>query len=195
MKNKYLCIMDYQEFIEDLLLSTKRDGIEEVIDWLKSEDNFYEVPAAWRNHDNVAGGLAFHSFLVYMEAMEDWHMRSPEFKEKYPRDSVILATILHDVCKKDVYYIDDNGRPQRREENMKKGHGLRSVHLLEEHGLTLTDDEKNAIWWHMGPWSIEKTDFPDEFYEAQKDPFCKLVHQADYRAANKSTAQKSKKRF
>lgn len=56
MKNK-------ERFIE-LLRSTKREGIEELIAWLETTD-FYIAPASTRFHGNYEGGLLEHSLNVY----------------------------------------------------------------------------------------------------------------------------------
>ena len=55
--------------IDNLLLSTNRPGIENVIAHLHHDgDAFYNVPASTKFHDNFPGGLAKHSMDVYLEA-------------------------------------------------------------------------------------------------------------------------------
>ena len=120
--------------IIELLRSTNRPGIENVIAWLDTKPSFYEASGARIHHDNVKGGLAYHTLKVYHLAKADWDSRDAAFKKKYPLESVIISALLHDVCKKDVYYIDADGKPAWNIENHRKGHGLRSVHLLEELG-------------------------------------------------------------
>jgi uncharacterized protein (TIGR02452 family) len=95
-----------------------------------------------------------------------------------------------------VYYIDADGIPQWNEENHRKGHGLRSVHLLEELGLSLTPDERMAIWWHMGVRNeMSKDDYPEENAIAMKDPFCQLIQNADHMAAKSSDKDAEKRRI
>ena len=141
---------DNRTKIIELLRSTNRSGMENVIAWLDTDPSFYVASGARIHHDNVIGGLAAHSLRVYNLAKADWESCDKAFKTKYPLESIIISALLHDVCKKDVYYIDADGNPTWNEENHRKGHGLRSVHLLEEQGLELTPDERMAIWWHMG---------------------------------------------
>ena len=170
-----------------LLRSTNRPGIEKVIAWLDTKPSFFEASGARVHHDNVIGGLASHSLKVYEHARADWESRDNSFKSKYPLESIIISALLHDVCKKDVYYIDADGIPQWNEENHRKGHGLRSVHLLEELGLSLTPDERMAIWWHMGAGNeMSQPDYPQEYAIAMQDPFCQLIHEADHMAAKQS---------
>ena len=123
---------DNRTEIIELLRSTNRPGIEDVIVWLDTAPSFFEASGARIHHDNVVGGLASHSLKVYEHARADWESRDDAFKTKYPFESIIISALLHDVCKKDVYYIDADGIPQWNEENHRKGHGLRSVRLLEE---------------------------------------------------------------
>lgn len=182
--------------IIELLRSTNRPGIDNVIAWLDTEPSFYEASGARIHHDNVKGGLAYHTLKVYHLAKADWDSRDAAFKAKYPLESVIISALLHDVCKKDVYYIDANGNSTWNEENHRKGHGLRSVHLLEEQGLELTQDERMAIWWHMGAGNeMSQPDYPEEYAIAMQDPFCQLIHNADYLAAKESDKEKKEARF
>ena len=182
--------------IIELLRSTNLPGIDNVIAWLDTEPSFYEASGARIHHDNVKGGLAYHTLKVYHLAKADWDSRDAAFKAKYPLESVIISALLHDVCKKDVYYIDADGNPKWNEENHRKGHGLRSVHLLEEQGLELTQDERMAIWWHMGAGNeMSQPDYPEEYAIAMQDPFCQLIHNADYMAAKESDKEKKEARF
>ena len=187
---------DIRKEIIDLLRSTQRPGIENVIAWLDTDPSFYVAAGARIHHDNVIGGLASHSLRVYKLAKADWESRDKAFKTKYPLESIIISALLHDVCKKDVYYIDAEGLPQWNEENHRKGHGLRSVHLLEELGLSLTPDERMAIWWHMGVRNeASKDDYPEENAIAMKDPFCQLIQSADHMAAKSSDKAAEKRRI
>jgi len=180
--------------IVELLRSTHRKGIENLINWLGSEPSFFEVPAAVRHHDNFRHGLAIHSLAVYNEALALWEKRSDDFKKAYPIESLIIATILHDVCKKDVYYIGKDGQPHDKQANRAKGHGLRSVQLLEEQGLELTEAERQAIWWHMGSHEASKDKYP-ELYQAsiRNGSFPALCHKADSDAAKKAETVKYEK--
>ena len=187
---------DNRTKIIELLRSTNRAGIENVITWLDTEPSFFKASAAHVHHDNVLGGLAQHSLNVFRHAKEDWETRDDAYKKKYPFESVIISALLHDVCKKDVYYIDAEGLPQWNEENHRKGHGLRSVRLLEELGLSLTPDERMAIWWHMGVRNeASKDDYPEENAIAMKDPFCQLIQSADHMAAKSSDKAAEKRRI
>ena len=58
-----------EEFIE-LLRSTKREGIENLLNFLEKSD-FYTAPASTRFHGNYDGGLLDHSLNVY-DCLKDY---------------------------------------------------------------------------------------------------------------------------
>lgn len=104
-----------EEFIE-LLRSTKREGIENLLNFLEKSD-FYTAPASTRFHGNYEGGLLEHSMKVY-----------EIFKEKIkasglstPEDTVIIAPLLHDICKTNYYKVDYRNA-KMQEENGRKFH-------------------------------------------------------------------------
>ncbi|MBR4260835.1 MAG: hypothetical protein IKQ33_02635, partial [Clostridia bacterium] len=53
-----------EEFIE-LLRSTKREGIEELIKFIEDKTDFYTAPASTRYHGSFESGLLEHSMKVY----------------------------------------------------------------------------------------------------------------------------------
>ena len=111
-----------------LLRSTNREGIDAVIDYLCKSDFFR---ARCHSHHRVAGGLARHSLEACQFALS--HRRG------LSRDSVILGTLLHDVCTS--HHRDAMGF---------HGHGRRSVGILSDVcGLSLTAEEAGAIKCHM----------------------------------------------
>lgn len=191
--------MNYEQTICELLRSTRRKGIEETIAWLKSGNSYFEAAASSTSHDNWRGGLASHSWEVYEQGISDWESRDEAFKQQYPRESVILATLLHDVFKKDVYVIAEDGFPTKNKDVRALGHGHRSAELLKEAGLELTHEEYMAIWWHMGEHELKekeykplkKNPYQKEYEEAMGHPFCQLVHHAD-KHAEKASIQRSR---
>ena len=72
-----------ERFIE-LLRSTKREGIEKLIDFLEKTD-FFTAPASTRFHSSYEGGLLQHSLNVY-DCLSTSEPRSETF-----RNSRLLA--------------------------------------------------------------------------------------------------------
>lgn len=169
-----------KERIISLLRSTKREGMDNVINYLE-ENDFYEIPSSLRRHHNWDGGLAQHCIGVYN--------RLTMTGENLPKDSKIITSLLHDICKARKIYKDKNGKwRERKEEELHiPGHGYRSVKILEKLGLNLTAEEKRAIRWHMGGWKIgERTkDEIRDFFATKRSDLWRLLHNADrYDARN-----------
>ena len=188
-------MMRKKEFVE-LLLSTKREGIENVIVQL-GKLGFFEAPASTKFHLSHPGGLLEHSMNVCNVAL---HIRdimigiNPELEERLPKESVILASLLHDVCKSDIYkpcisYKKNNeGKWDKIPgyevdyAGMPLGHGEKSVIMLQMWGLKLTLDEILAIRWHMTAWDLA---FQSPEQKANLNvakaqaPLCTIIRTAD----------------
>ena len=186
--------------IISLLRSTSRPGIDKVIEWLDIEKhNFFVVPAARLQHDNVKGGLAYHSLKVYQHAKAEWDSKDDGFKKKYPLDSVIISALLHDVCKKDVYSFDADGNPIKDRRRHALGHGHRSARLFDDLGFELTNAERMAIKWHMGKFELKYIENPSQgdktaCDKAMQEPFCILIHEADTEASKESLKEAKERR-
>ena len=164
-----------EEFLE-LLRSTKRDGIEDVITDIE-ELGFFTAPASAGHHLNVEGGLVLHSINTCKAALAIWEGMKPlepSLATEVKRDSIIIASLLHDVCKSDIYKRSVKKRKNALGQwedcegykvsykDFPMGHGEKSVILLLCSGLDLSDDEMLAIRWHMGAWGINMNSYEDE---------------------------------
>ena len=93
-----------ERFIE-LLRSTGRNGVEELIEDLEHM-GFFEAPASASHHLNTEGGLVEHSLNTCRAALAVWEgMKKvePSLETEVKRESIIIASLLHDVCKADMY--------------------------------------------------------------------------------------------
>lgn len=188
------------EFLS-LLRETKRDGIEDVIENLE-ELGFFKAPASTRFHLNVEGGLMEHSLNVCHVALrlrEVMIGMNDSLRERLPKDSVVIASLLHDVCKADIYkpttkrqkdfcgnWVDVPGYDVDYS-NFPLGHGEKSVILLLLDGLYLTDDEIMAIRWHMSAWDLpfQSNDIKANYNEAKNIcPLLALIQAADGLSSN-----------
>lgn len=132
-----------------LLHSTNRDGIENLINHI-TRMGYFEAPASLKHHRFI-GGLVSHSLETYHKAMR---LRDEKISEgvdpsQMPVESVIIAALMHDLCKADVLRYDPT---THRVYACKKSHGhsVRSVRQVDYSGFQLTSTEKEAILWHMG---------------------------------------------
>lgn len=169
-----------EEFIR-LLQETNREGMDQLIAFLKSSD-FFEAPASTRFHGAFAGGLLAHSMKVY----EILKTKTPD------SDSVRIIALLHDICKANFYKVDYRNAKNELgvwekvpyytvEDTIPFGHGEKSVMMLSEF-IKLTNEEKYAIRWHMGFTE------PKELYTTiglayKKYPIALLTHEADLEAS------------
>ena len=188
-----------EEFLE-LLRSTKRDGIEDVIPDLE-ELGFFTAPASAGHHLNVEGGLVLHSINTCKAALAIWEGMKPlepSLATEVKRDSIIIASLLHDVCKSDIYKRSVKKRKNALGQwedcegykvsykDFPMGHGEKSVILLLCSGLDLSDDEMLAIRWHMGAWGINMNSYEDErCYDTARAlyPLVSIIQTADGLAA------------
>lgn len=184
-----------QQFIEKLL-STGRDGMENTITHLERL-GFFVAPASTKFHLNVKGGLMQHSWNVCNTALmlrEQMIQMNPELEEKLPVDSVIIASLLHDVCKSNIYKDailnrkNDQGYWEKVSgyevdySSLPLGHGEKSVIMLLTLGLKMTRDEMLAIRWHMTAWELAFQS-PEQKFNLQmaRDtaPLCAIIQAAD----------------
>jgi predicted hydrolase (HD superfamily) len=139
--------------IKELLLSVKRKGMKELVDWLENESDYFTAPASTRFHEARKGGLANHCWNVYILLKE----KNERFNLKIPEESVIIAGLLHDLCKVNVYKDKKlkNGAlssiPYELKEDLPLGHSTKSIFIINRF-MELTKEEALMIRWHMS-WS------------------------------------------
>lgn len=157
------------EFIE-MLKSTEREGVDYVIEELERL-GFFEAPASAGHHLNVEGGLTLHSLNVAKASLAVWEGMKPlepSVEKEVTRDSIIIASLLHDVCKADIYrrsvrkrknalgQWEDSEGYKLTYKNFPMGHGEKSLVVVLCAGLELSDAEMLAIRWHMGAWGVNQ---------------------------------------
>lgn len=150
-------IFEQWETFKALLRKTQRQGVEEIIKWLDNTD-FKFAPASTKYHNNFRGGLLAHSLNVY------YHMYDMSNLLQFmalPEDTIILTSLLHDVCKVEFYQTSTRNVKNEQgqwvqvpyytvSEVRAWGHGCKSVIELQKHGLQLNDIEITMILNHMG---------------------------------------------
>ena len=189
-----------EEFV-NLLKTTQRDGVDGMIEGLEKL-GFFTAPASAGHHLNVAGGLTVHSLNVCKAALAVWEAMKPlepSLNADVSRESIIIASLLHDVCKADAYIPSVRKRRTRigtwedcegykmTFKNFPLGHGEKSLAVTLLSGIELTDAEMLAIRWHMGAWGVNTSSFEDmRSYDAARAlyPLVTIVQTADGLAAS-----------
>ena len=184
-----------KQLFTQLLMGTGRNGMEMVLDGIEKL-GFFKAPASAKHHLAEDGGLLQHSLNVYEQAIEiravQVHLH-PELESRIWPESVVIAGLLHDVCKAEVYRQVEKFRKDKDnrwekylayendQSHCPLGHGEKSVIRLLRMGLDLTEDEIYAIRWHMAGWDLsDYRESRDSFGKAcDKCPLLSIIIAAD----------------
>ncbi len=148
-----------EEFLEIYKSKITRAGSEALLKYL-SDSDFFTAPASTRFHLATEGGLVEHSVNVYhrlQKLIEDEY--GEDWEEMYSAESIAIVSLLHDICKIDMYTVDyrnvkTNGQWELKpyfaiDEKLPYGHGEKSVYIINGF-MRLSREEAMAINWHMG---------------------------------------------
>jgi hypothetical protein len=165
------------------------------ITFLKGTD-FYSAPSSASFHSNYEGGLLDHSLLVYAAAckLKNVYLElKPELASWLDDNSIIISTLLHDVCKTEFYKPKQKWKKDENDQwvsynsfeisdSFPIGHGEKSVIMLLAIGLKLTPEEMIAIRFHMGSWdgALLTNDVKYSYQSAMNEcPLLPLIQTAD----------------
>lgn len=195
---------------EKLLQGVKREGVKELLNFIRGSD-FYTAPASTRYHLAEEGGLLKHSLHVYDCLMKK--KENPVWKEALSDvsdDTVILVSLLHDLCKTYFYGEELKNRKTYDEEKVKAanprtvkrdangefiwetvpayvvddkyplGHGEKSVFFIMQF-VKLTMLEIAAIKHHMGAY-CDSSQWNTLGQAYEKYPLALALHESDLEA-------------
>ena len=153
-----------EKFLDIYSTYIKREGAQELLAWLTgTNSDFFTAPASTRYHSAYEGGLLEHSINVY-ECLRDYLARNKvrdEFGLSYSDETIAIVSMLHDLCKVNVYRVStrnvkDPATGQWKpmpyyefDDNLPYGHGEKSVYVISGF-MRLTREEAFAIRYHMG---------------------------------------------
>ncbi len=185
--------METKERIIELLKSTNRECIQSLIDYLLDE-GFFESPASSRFHGSYVGGLADHSLRVY-ELLSGWiaslkldtKASYGQMAIKIKPGNIIIAALLHDVCKIGAYVRTkaDDGWTNNR--NKEKGHAKLSLSRIKKF-IALDKLEEMMICYHMGLYGLH------EFQDKEGDLNGEYPLRGDHSKDDGMTKEESSKR-
>ncbi len=155
-----------EEFEKIFTENITREGAGSILEYLESTD-FFRAPASTRFHGSHPGGLLLHSLNVYY-CLKDYLARERAkelYRMDYSDETVAVVSLLHDVCKANVYkesfrnVKDENGVWQKVpsydfDDRMPYGHGEKSVYIINGY-MRLSREEAFAIRYHMGFSGLE----------------------------------------
>lgn len=181
---------------ENLLLATGREGMSDLLKFINDSD-FYSAPASSRFHGAHQGGLLEHSLQVNKDMMviyDAFRERGRLKDGQINLHSIIIASLLHDICKvnfykSDVRNVKNNGVWEQVpyytiDDKLPLGHGEKSVMILQQY-IELTTDEIYAIRWHMGGFDDTAKSYAGGLQLSaalDKCPLLVMLHMADLAA-------------
>lgn len=203
--------MENIERFESLLTKAMgdRDGFGWLLDFIRKSD-FYKAPASTRFHSCHEGGLLEHSLNVYDRLIHNVNNDDLGSFLKVKEENIVIASLLHDLCKSYYYVVDYKNQKTYDEETVAKadkksvkqdnkgyfvwetvpiykvddkipyGHGEKSVMMIEEF-VKLEPVERYAIRWHMG-FTEPKENWNYVSAAFTKYPLCLALHVADLEA-------------
>lgn len=175
-----------QRFLE-LLRKVDREDMDKLISWLEKSD-FFTAPASTKFHGNYEGALVEHSLNVY----ELLNEKAKRFNLNVSEENIIIAALLHDVCKVNFYKKEVKWRKDKNDkweqyepyvidDSMPLGHGEKSVMLLQAF-IKLKREEIFMIRYHMGGFLGEEE--KRNMYKAiDLVPSIVAIHTADFEAS------------
>ena len=153
-----------EKFIEIFTTHIHRDGASDLLAYLTgANSDFFTAPASTRYHLACEGGLVDHSIHVY-ECLKDYLDRNKvkdEFGLSYSDETIAIVSLLHDLCKVNVYKVSTRNVKDpvtgqwkqvpyyEFDDNLPYGHGEKSVYVISGF-MRLTREEAFAIRYHMG---------------------------------------------
>ena len=181
-----------EKFIQIFNDNIKREGAENLLDWLINSD-FFTAPASSKFHSAYEGGLCEHSLKVfdrYVKLLTAEY--GNDFNAKISMETVAIVALLHDVCKVDFYKTEyRNVKVDGQwvqvpyysvEDKLPYGHGEKSVYIISSF-IKLTREEAMSINWHAGGFDERVRGgsyaMSDAYY---KFPNAMLFHMADMMA-------------
>ena len=158
--------------------------------------SFFDAPAASEEHGNFPGGLMMHSLNVYDQFTHilDQPQVAQVIGQYVDTRTRILCSLFHDLCKwrlyepclleKDYKGIPKGAfkaKPYTSSELNCLGHSVKSLFILQQYGVKLTQQQAALIRWHMGMWD---RDFISNQKSIERlNPECILFASADWIAS------------
>ena len=191
-------VIDNKKFVIDMLKSTQREGIEDLISYME-ECGFFEAPCSTKYHLACEFGLVQHIRNV-MEIAEKIGVALYGGKGYNEiQSSVIIAAILHDLGKMGQFekplYVENvlkSGQPatqpyKSNPDLLKIPHEVRSIAIASMF-IDLTEEEQFAILYHNGLYG----DFKYEI-QGNETPLYLILHFADMWASRVVEEKKEEK--
>lgn len=209
--DKELVEKNFEEYINIINTNIKREGIDNVVNWLKLKSDAKIAPASTKYHMSVEGGLIQHSLNVYKRLKKLLAQEYPvvtktteegvEYVENtcpYSEETIAIVALFHDLSKVNFYDIqernakDENGNWIKvpyyavREDSKRLifgSHPVNSFYMLSKF-IKLTYEEELAIIHHEGAFEADISNMAKSNVMSawRKSPLGMYLHFADMSA-------------
>lgn len=178
--------VNFVEEFETILLNTKREGIDDLIDYL-NDAGFYTAPCSGSYHLATEGGLVQHSVNVLHVAEKiSVALYGAKNLTKEIKTSIQICALLHDIGK-----VGQFDKPNYVLNTLKSGsvsgskpfktnpdllyvdHEIRSIAIASMF-IDLTEDEQFAILYHNGLYGNLKYAI-----SGKETPLYMIIHWSD----------------
>lgn len=178
--------MTDKEFIIGSLKSTKREGIEDLIDYME-EIGFFTAPCSGSYHLCKEGGLVEHTanVLKFAEKISVALFGGKNITNEF-RNGAVIAACLHDLGKCGQFgkanYVPNILKGGKRSDSkpfktnpdlLYVDHEIRSVAIAQMF-IDLTEEEQFAILYHNGMYGPLKYSL-----QGKETPLYMVIHWAD----------------
>jgi 23S rRNA maturation-related 3'-5' exoribonuclease YhaM len=171
--------------IIELLKSTKRPGVDRLIDYM-NDTGFFTAPCSSAHHLCKESGLAEHSLNVYRMMLNLYVDGTDINKHVGDISSVIIVAILHDLGKAGYRgkpnYVPNilkggkqsEAKPyETNKDRLYVSHEIVSLIVAQQY-IELTDEEEFAIMYHNGLYVASGRDI-----NGKERPLQQLLHFCD----------------
>lgn len=175
-----------REEFDAILLGTKREGIEDLLDYMEDE-GFYTAPCSGSYHLAKSGGLLQHSLnVLHIAEKISVSLYGAKNLNKEIKTSIQICALLHDLGKMGQFgkanytpNILKSGEQsaakpyETNKELLYVDHEIRSI-VIASMFIDLTEDEQFAILYHNGMYGNLKYAL-----NGKETPLYMIIHWSD----------------
>lgn len=162
----------------EILYKVKRPGWENLLKYLDTTD-YYTTASSTKWHGAKKYGLMHHCYSLYYLLLK----LNYEFKLNIDKETMIITSFLHDLCKIDMYILTSSGYIYNQ--THPKGHAKLSLSIIKKY-IELTKEEEEIITYHMGMYGTKEFNSMNGEYTLSelvnvynRNKICKLFYFCD----------------
>lgn len=165
--------------LKNLVTDDRKDAFLELMTHLEQDTEWTVSPASTKYHLSRESGLIEHSINVAETAIKMGKFLAPDISIS----SIVIVSLLHDIGKIGLYITKEPTEKQKKygypgsicynTELTYMEHETRSLKMISESNLKLTEEEWGAIAYHNQPWNGQSSAF-------RKNKLMTILQNADY---------------